>query len=75
VPDAPVSLQNEPSETNALQITFTWLDGASNGGTAVIDYKILFALEGQPLTELATGVGEQKYTTTETLTAGSNYDF
>jgi hypothetical protein len=46
VPDAPVSLQNVSSETNALQITFTWLDGASDGGNNVIDYKILFALEG-----------------------------
>lgn len=57
MPDAPVSLQNVSSETNALQITFTWLDGASNGGNNVIDYKILFALEGQALAELATGVG------------------
>jgi hypothetical protein len=47
VPDAPVSMTNVPEVTDASNIKFTWSDGVSNGGTPVIDYKILYALEGQ----------------------------
>jgi LEA14-like dessication related protein len=46
VPDAPVSMTNVPEVTDASNIKFTWSDGVSNGGTSVIDYKVLYALEG-----------------------------
>jgi hypothetical protein len=41
-PDAPVSLQDAPLVTAATQVGLTWLEGAANGGTAVIDYRISY---------------------------------
>ncbi len=40
VPDAPVSLLNDPLITTKSVIGFTWSDGSSNGGTNVIDYRV-----------------------------------
>jgi hypothetical protein len=42
VPDAPLSLANAPAITKDYQIGLTWLQGASIGGTAIIDYQIQF---------------------------------
>jgi hypothetical protein len=33
VPDAPISLVNDPSSTSATSIRFTWSEGPTNGGT------------------------------------------
>lgn len=75
VPDAPNTLTNVPEVTDASKIKFTWVDGTSDGGTPVIDYKILYALEGDAFTELETGVLTQSYTTSVSLIAGENYQF
>lgn len=42
VPDAPVSLADDPTTTSDVQIRFTWSDGASDGGTSVIDYTVYY---------------------------------
>jgi hypothetical protein len=42
VPDAPVDLQNDPTQTDAFSIRFTWVDGLSDGGSPVIDYDIYY---------------------------------
>jgi len=42
VPDAPVSLSNVPSITTAYQIGLTWTEGAYNGGSPVLDYKVSY---------------------------------
>lgn len=42
IPDAPVSLLNGPSVTDATQIKLTWSDGASNGGSVVLDYTVYY---------------------------------
>ena len=42
VPDAPVSLTNDPETTTDTQIRFTWSDGVSDGGNAVIDYAVYY---------------------------------
>jgi hypothetical protein len=42
VPDAPVSLTNDPLTTVDTTIRFTWADGASDGGTSVIDYTVYY---------------------------------
>lgn len=41
-PDAPTTLQNNLSISRATQIGITWVEGAKNGGTPVIDYTITY---------------------------------
>lgn len=56
VPDAPVSLSNVPSVTSSSTIGLTWLDGADNGGTAILDYIISFAKVPDEYSTLEVGV-------------------
>lgn len=42
VPDAPISLTNDPSVTSSFVIGFNWVDGPSNGGTEILDYRITY---------------------------------
>ena len=42
VPDAPTSLQNDLGTSSDTLIRFTWSDGASDGGTPVLDYIVLY---------------------------------
>jgi hypothetical protein len=42
IPDAPVNLVNDPIVTDAFSIKFDWVDGASDGGRPVIDYRIFY---------------------------------
>jgi len=74
-PDAPVSLANDVATTSATTIAMTWSEGAANGGTPVIDYRISHKLTADStFTELATGVTTTSYTTTA-LTQGAEYVF
>lgn len=41
VPDAPI-LSNDAAVTSATNIGLTWVEGASDGSTEVIDYKLYF---------------------------------
>lgn len=41
-PDAPINLENDPTITDAFSIAFTWIEGASDGGTPVIDFDIYY---------------------------------
>jgi len=41
-PDAPISLANNPVVTSATKIGLTWSEGAANGGSPVIDYRLTF---------------------------------
>lgn len=58
----------------ATSITFNWVDGASNGGDTIIDYRVSYAQESSIYTVLAVGVTTQSYTATG-LTAGLFYKF
>ena len=40
VPDAPVNVANNPLVTNTSRVGIVWSAGSSNGGTAVIDYRV-----------------------------------
>jgi hypothetical protein len=42
VPDAPVSLTTDAENTSATQISFSWIEGPSDGGSAVIDYTVYY---------------------------------
>jgi hypothetical protein len=64
-PDAPVTLANDVATTSATTIKMTWSEGAANGGTPVIDYRISHKLStDSSFTELASGVTTTSYTTT-----------
>ena len=74
-PDAPVSLADDVATTSATTIAMTWSQGAVNGGTPVIDYRVSHKLSTDSLfTELASGVTTASYTTTA-LTQGAEYVF
>ena len=75
VPDAPINPMNNPSVTSNSVIGFTWSDGASNGGTPVIDYKITYDQSTGNFVTLSTGVTTQSYATTVVLIAGRTYKF
>lgn len=76
VPDAPVTLENDPTTTTDTLIKFTWSDGAIDGGTPVIDYRVFYD-EGTAgsYVLLESGVTTQYYQTTVLLTAGTTYVF
>jgi hypothetical protein len=42
IPDAPINLVNVASLTTATSIGLTWTNGTSNGGSAIIDYRVSF---------------------------------
>lgn len=46
VPDAPKSLSHNPSGTSMTTASFSWSNGASNGGKPVLDYLIEFNFGG-----------------------------
>ena len=76
LPDAPVSLFNDPTITTDKLIRFTWSDGLSNGGTAIIDYTVLYDQGSNSFVQLAAGVTNRYYqTTANLLTAGVTYVF
>lgn len=43
-PDAPLSVANQAAVTDQSNIGVTWIDGVSNGGSAVIDYHVQFSI-------------------------------
>lgn len=74
IPDAPVNLANDPATTAADQIAFTWEDGAFDGASSIVDYKV-FKYEGAgPWTELATGVTTKSFIALS-MTADTLYTF
>jgi titin len=75
VPDAPLNLQDKADETSATQITFTWEDGASDGGAAVLDYRIYYDQATDTWIELDSSITAQVYTTQIVLTEGHTYSF
>ena len=76
MPDAPVNLQNDATQTSASKIRVTWQAGASNGGSQVIDYWLYYDQGTSNWVELAGSlVGIYSYTTTISLTPGVTYSF
>jgi hypothetical protein len=61
VPDAPVSLLNNPTITSDTTIRFTWSAGASDGGSPVLDYNVWYDQASDSFIELATLVTNTNY--------------
>jgi hypothetical protein len=75
VPNAPISLSNDAAQTLSTQIGLTWSEGASNGGSAVLDYRIYYDQTTGTWVELDSGIATNSYVTTVTLTQGMIYSF
>lgn len=74
-PDAPINLQNDPLVTSAYQVGLDWSDGAYNGGSPIIDYKILFREIGAQSFNVFSDTTAQQSETVTGLTPGRTYDF
>jgi hypothetical protein len=74
VPDSPTSVAENQAQRSSSTIGLTWSDGASNGGLAVIDYRINQRVQGGSYSVIATGISTQSYTATG-LTLGTTYEF
>jgi hypothetical protein len=75
LPDAPVSLANVAGITTGSQVGLSWSDGAYNGGSPVIDYRVSYA-ESSSSTWIvfASGIAEKSEIVTG-LTSGVTYKF
>jgi hypothetical protein len=75
IPDAPINLANDPTVTDASTIRFTWTEGLSNGGTAVIDFDVYYDQGTGTWVTLAEEVSSPEYQTSVTLVANTIYSF
>jgi hypothetical protein len=67
-------LAEDLTQRNHYTIAITWAEGAADGGSEVIDYRVNIAEQGQASTVLAEGLTD--FTTTATgLTPGVFYEF
>jgi trimeric autotransporter adhesin len=73
-PDAPINLSETIAARSATSISFTWDEGAQNGGTPVLDYRVSSDQSSGAYVILAMMVHEKSYTATG-LTAGNTYKF
>jgi hypothetical protein len=73
-PDKPINFQNDPAVTTGSQIGLTWEEGAMNGGSPVIDYKISYTTGTDPYVTLDSGIISLDYTAIN-LIAGQLYKF
>ena len=73
-PDSPLRLVNNPQTTNAYRILVSWEEGLANGGTPVIDYRLLYDQGTNNYITLASGITNLYYLAT-TLTMGTTYKF
>jgi hypothetical protein len=55
-PDPPINFVNRPEITDNSQIGIMWQDGANDGSTPVLDYRIWYALEDEVYQVLEAGV-------------------
>ena len=77
VPDAPTTPLNNALLTNGTQITITWSEGQSNGGTVVLSYKVMYdkGLQTNVFENLETGLTSPLSYTALGLKAGTTYTF
>jgi hypothetical protein len=75
VPDAPLNLRNLSARTSAYQVGLAWDEGAYNGGSAVLDYRITFKEESALDFQLYKFNFTQTDMTLIGLTPGATYNF
>jgi hypothetical protein len=72
--DAPLDLAETVAARTSSSITFTWSEGADNGGSSVIDYRVSYDDAVGTFVELASNIVATTYTATG-LTYGLTYTF
>ena len=76
VPDAPINLVDNIGVTSRSVISFSWAPAASDGGTAILDYTILYDESYDNMgTVLKTGHTDTTYTTDFAILPGRTYKF
>jgi len=74
VPDASISLLPVLSEITLTQVSFTWSDGAYNGGKPILDYRVSYDQGTAVWVDLEEGITQKQYTATG-LDQGLTYKF
>lgn len=70
LPDAPLNFANDVDWTDANQITLTWTDGVSDGGSPILDYRINYDQGNGNWVVLDASVTTQTYLITSLTTDG-----
>lgn len=73
-PDAPVNVAEVYSERAATSLGLSWDKGASNGGSAILDYTVSYVQGDDNYQKLKSGILLEQYTAIS-LTAGVTYRF
>jgi len=72
--DSPLDLAETVEARTSSTITFTWSEGAENGGSSVIDYQVSYDNVVGPFVVLASNIVDKTYTATG-LIYGQTYTF
>jgi hypothetical protein len=73
-PDSPLNLRDVAIVTAKWQVGLEWDDGAENGGSALIDYKVTYGEQDGSYNLEVPGITEKSFTV-EGLTTGTYYKF
>lgn len=74
IPDAPINLADMTLVTSHTQVGLSWEDGYSDGGSAILDYRIFSSTDDLNFGVVNFGIVDQSYTITS-LVAGTTYYF
>ena len=74
IPSLPLAMLRDDVNTSQTQVAFTWSAPASNGGSTVIDYTIMWDQGTGTYVQAASGITTTSYTKTG-LTSGTTYNF
>ena len=74
IPGVVTAITRDEVNTSKTQVAFTWTAPTSTGGSAVIDYTIMWDQGTGTYIQVAAGVTTTSYTKTG-LTAGTTYNF
>lgn len=74
-PDPPYNLLEDTSYRTATQLAITWDCCTAEGGTPVLDYRVLISADGGEYSVLAEGLGFEHHYVATDLTPGVVYSF
>jgi hypothetical protein len=75
VPDAPLTLTENTSERTPTSLGLQWTAGNSNGGSAILDYRVQSRAVGGTYSDLVTVDANTLSYVATSLTSGTTYEF